>query len=567
MKRILSFAIILILVFALAACRQQTEAVEPTESPASPTAAPTEAPTEQPTEPPAAQGFNEEDAAKLTAFFETADDAGVKNGEKLFENYDPADPESWKTDGMSIGWNEEGRLQRIDLWADEDRSEAAELAGLLELKDLDSLKEVWIGPGIVLEKVRIENCPNLMAIRIVEPVADTAEFDSAVPTETFYLTARMFLEAHLIGNVPNDRAEGDPFDERGIILVPEEGGVAGIDAGPNDADGELYEIVLIARPDEGVSFNGWIDEMADPYSFEPVIDITFVQPPLGDEFVFTVRFEPAAYRIPEYEGEAPTASAEIIDVEPGDPVKVDLDYDGKPDTITFIDNGPNEGVGEGNSIKITVELGSNPGKVITLNESDYVLSYALRILDCDITDDRLDLIFNAFGADLSETVIAYRVNDSGSIEAFPIEWSAVIETEPHVFMDAHGTFDATQGIPISMRTEIFDSQNITARMTVTAEGFRVISPYRYWDPETEGYHGYRELKRDMKAYMTLDEDAEEITIPAGTYFAPIETDGYSYVKLLLKDGGYVFIHIEVRGPYVMIDGVLQKEYCDIWIGE
>ena len=564
MKRILSFAIILVFVFSLAACRQQTEAVEPTESPASPTAAPTEAPTEQ----PAAQGFNEEDAAKLTAFFETADDAGVKNGEKLFENYDPADPASWKTDdGMSIGWNEEGRLQRIDLWDDEDRSEATELAGLLELKCIDSLEEVYIGPGIVLEKVRIDNCPNLMAVRIVEPVADTAEFDSAVPTETFYLSARMFLEAHLIGSVPNDRAEGDPFEERGIILVPEEGGVAGIDAGPNDADGELYEIVLIARPDEGVSFNGWIDEMADPYSFEPVIDITFVQPPLGDEFVFKARFEPAAYRIPEYEGDAPAASADIIDVEPGESVEVDLDFDGKPDTIKFVDNGPNEGIGEGNGIKITVELGSNPGKVITLNEMDYVESCALRILDCDITDDRLDIIFNAFGINLSEIVIAYRVNDSGSIEAFPIECGAIIETEPHVFMDAHGTFDATQGIPISMRTEIFDSQYITARMTVTAEGFRVISPYRYWDPETEGYHGYRELKRDMKAYLSLDEDAEEITIPAGKFFAPIETDGYSYVKLLLKDGGYVFIHIEVRGPYVMIDGVLQKEYCDIWIGE
>lgn len=563
MKRILSFAIILIFVFSLAACRQQTEAVEPTESHASPTAAPTEAPTE----PPAAPDVNEEDAAKLTAFFETADDAGVKNGEKLFENYDPADPASWKTDGMSIGWNAEGRLERIDLWDDEGRSEATELAGLLELKYIDSLEEVYIGPGIVLEKVRIENCPNLMAVRIVEPVADTAEFSSAVPTETFYLTTREFLEVHLIGSVPNDRAEGDPFDERGIILVSDGDGVVGIDAGPNDGDGEPYEIVLVARPVDGYSFIGWIDEMGDPYSFEPVVDITFVQPPLGDEFVFTARFRPAAYMIPEYEGDAPAASADIIDVEPGAPVEVDLDFDGKPDTIKFVDNGPNEGVGEGNSIKITVELGSNPGKVITLKEMDYVESCALRILDCDITDDRLDIIFNAFGINLSEIVIAYRVNDSGGIDAFTIDQPAVIETEPYAFMDAHGTFDASLGIPISMRTEIFDTQYITARMTVTAEGFRVISPYRFMDPETVGYHGYRELKRDMKAYLSLDEDAEEITIPAGTLFAPIETDGYSYVKLALKDGGYAYVHIEVSGPYVIIDGVLQEEYCDIWIAE
>ena len=52
MKRALSFAIILIMVFSLAACKQQqTAAANPTEAPVTPTEVPTEAPVD-PTEPP-----------------------------------------------------------------------------------------------------------------------------------------------------------------------------------------------------------------------------------------------------------------------------------------------------------------------------------------------------------------------------------------------------------------------------------------------------------------------------------------------------------------------------------
>ena len=41
------------------------------------------------------EGYNEHDYNKLVAFLEQTDDAGVKNGKKLSENYDPADPKTW----------------------------------------------------------------------------------------------------------------------------------------------------------------------------------------------------------------------------------------------------------------------------------------------------------------------------------------------------------------------------------------------------------------------------------------------------------------------------------------
>lgn len=40
-------------------------------------------------------GYNDHDYQKMVAFFEQTDENGVRNGEKLSENYDPTDPGTW----------------------------------------------------------------------------------------------------------------------------------------------------------------------------------------------------------------------------------------------------------------------------------------------------------------------------------------------------------------------------------------------------------------------------------------------------------------------------------------
>ena len=40
-------------------------------------------------------GYNDHDYQKMVAFFEQTDENGVRNGEKLSEDYDPTDPETW----------------------------------------------------------------------------------------------------------------------------------------------------------------------------------------------------------------------------------------------------------------------------------------------------------------------------------------------------------------------------------------------------------------------------------------------------------------------------------------
>lgn len=49
-------------------------------------------------------GYNDHDYQKMVAFFEQTDENGVRNGEKLSEDYDPTDPGTWwEADGSEIG--------------------------------------------------------------------------------------------------------------------------------------------------------------------------------------------------------------------------------------------------------------------------------------------------------------------------------------------------------------------------------------------------------------------------------------------------------------------------------
>ena len=58
-------------------------------------------------------GYNEHDYGKLAAFLEQTDENGVKNGEKLSENYDVNDPASWGT-YEQYEWDDEGNYTIVD---------------------------------------------------------------------------------------------------------------------------------------------------------------------------------------------------------------------------------------------------------------------------------------------------------------------------------------------------------------------------------------------------------------------------------------------------------------------
>ncbi len=84
--------------------------------------------------------YNANDAAKLRTFFEQVDAEGVKNGDKLFESYDPDDPATWTgNNGVSkVTWNENGRVISLSLGsAEHDLYGELDVSGMKELTLLD----------------------------------------------------------------------------------------------------------------------------------------------------------------------------------------------------------------------------------------------------------------------------------------------------------------------------------------------------------------------------------------------------------------------------------------------
>ncbi|MBR3459164.1 MAG: leucine-rich repeat domain-containing protein, partial [Clostridia bacterium] len=84
---------------------------------------------------PTPEGYNDHDYQKLVAFLEQTDDEGVKNGEKLSNNYDPNDPATWGTyrDFQWIESDGELRIQRIDVYW-------CELCGTLDVSGCTALE-------------------------------------------------------------------------------------------------------------------------------------------------------------------------------------------------------------------------------------------------------------------------------------------------------------------------------------------------------------------------------------------------------------------------------------------
>ncbi|MBR5948969.1 MAG: hypothetical protein IKZ82_10065 [Clostridia bacterium] len=90
-------------------------------------------------------GYNVHDYTKCVEFLEQTDEDGVKNGDKLSDNYDPNDPETWFVDHdnssfVTFGWtgvNGEKRLSSVHLGF-------PGIAGELDVSDCTALKSVLI---------------------------------------------------------------------------------------------------------------------------------------------------------------------------------------------------------------------------------------------------------------------------------------------------------------------------------------------------------------------------------------------------------------------------------------
>ena len=109
--------------------------------------------------------YNEHDLNAALSFLETADSNGVKNGTKLWADYDANDPETW----ISVGWTEDGRLSIFDadfsshLAIQSNVADEVGLVGELDLSGCEMLGSVSLVSTCV-ERLDVSNCPNLFLV-------------------------------------------------------------------------------------------------------------------------------------------------------------------------------------------------------------------------------------------------------------------------------------------------------------------------------------------------------------------------------------------------------------------
>ena len=270
-----------------------------------PTASPTEQAGETPTPAPsqAPIPYNRMEYDTLLAFFELADENGVKNGEKCFKNYDPEQVDFWGNEEQYdyhswMSWDKNGSLTWLWLDGRKDPStkldgEAAEdepilLAGELNLDGFDKLEFIRFY-SFVFENLRINDCPVLREASICTSTNETI-FSGNIGS-----IGALFIDSG--GHCRYEHNGSQGIDSKFTIDLTAQG------------QGKVYitiyngapTIGVFAYPDDGYEFIGWYDASGNPISDQRVFEFTY-DPESGsyiDDFTGTARFAP--------EGEPPLA--------------------------------------------------------------------------------------------------------------------------------------------------------------------------------------------------------------------------------------------------------------------
>lgn len=308
------FAILLSALFALSlpACKEQgSPLVSPTADPASkitaspapsekltevPTETPTEEPTEAPTDEPIPKTipYDRGEYDTLLAFFELADENGVKNGEKCFKDYDPSKVDFWGTNPEDLintkesylTWNDEGKLSSLVLRGGEDSIQR--LKGALMLNGFTELSKLR-PHSFDFETVTIENCPNL------RDIAFSCSGEASLIGDSIWKYFGVFSDTHCHYESTGKGAPVSPESHAFTVELAIEGnGTAGV---YGYSDEHYYVVFIQAEAHEGHKFIGWYDADGKLISTDEQIELSGIE--IEDfnghyfisDFTGTARFE------------------------------------------------------------------------------------------------------------------------------------------------------------------------------------------------------------------------------------------------------------------------------------
>ena len=264
---------------------------------------------------PTPGGYNDNDYQKLVTFLELEDESGVRNGEKISENYDPQDPTTWE----GTTW-ENGNIFQIDFY-DRNLIGKLDVSNCTELVELDcsynQLTELDISNNTAmwyldcgynqLTELDVSNNTALMELGCsdnqlteLDISNNTAlgylacddnlltELDISNNTAMWILSCRnnqltsLNLESSYSLSFLADRveAEGNGFIAVNLYSVVED---------------DTYFGYVYAEPKSGSTFIGWYDENGVLLSSEAEFDIYD-----ANSTVFIAKFEGGSPELTEY---------------------------------------------------------------------------------------------------------------------------------------------------------------------------------------------------------------------------------------------------------------------------
>ena len=264
---------------------------------------------------PTPGGYNDNDYQKLVTFLELEDESGVRNGEKISENYDPQDPTTWE----GTTW-ENGNIFQIDFY-DRNLIGKLDVSNCTELVELDcsynQLTELDISNNTAmwylacgynqLTELDVSNNTALVYLNcgynqlteldisnntaLEHLVCDNnqlTELDISNNTAMWILSCRnnqltsLNLESSYSLSFLADRveAEGNGFIAVNLYSVVED---------------DTYFGYVYAEPKSGSTFIGWYDENGVLLSSEAEFDISD-----ANSTVFIAKFEGGSPELTEY---------------------------------------------------------------------------------------------------------------------------------------------------------------------------------------------------------------------------------------------------------------------------
>ena len=240
----------------------------------------TEAPTEAPGEAP--NPYCPEEYEQLLAFFELADENGVKNGEKCFKNYDPTRIDFWgdhdeaESSDPCVKWTESGHLDTLCI-STGSQENPIKLVGEFKLDGFNDLFCLY-STYSVFDSIKIANCFNLYEFARFEAIGDIELNGGALGCACLVSSTRCRFEGQ------------DPLCHSMLIDLTADGcGKVELRSMPDE---HYYPVRIVATPDEGHKFLGWYDADGDLISSENEMEISD-EAIFGceGEFIYTARFE------------------------------------------------------------------------------------------------------------------------------------------------------------------------------------------------------------------------------------------------------------------------------------